>query len=91
MDARISSKKHYETQLDPNALYRLRQVLNFIPVSASSWWAGIHKGIYPKGIKLTERTTVWRGRDLLELIERASHGRTTITADGVARRPIVDA
>lgn len=40
-----------------------------IPVSRAAWWAGIANGLYPKGIKLGPRTTVWRVEDILALIE----------------------
>ena len=36
-----------------------------IPVGASTWWAGIASGRFPKGIKLTENITAWR----VEVIE----------------------
>lgn len=48
---------------------RLPQVLELIPVSKSSWWAGCKNGRYPKSIKLSARTTVWRVKDIRELIE----------------------
>ena len=43
-------------------------VLPIIPISKSSWWDGINKGKYPKPIKLSENTTVWREDDIRELI-----------------------
>lgn len=41
-----------------------------IPVSKSSWWAGIKKGIYPTPIKLSERTTAWRWEDIHNLVAK---------------------
>lgn len=41
-----------------------------IPISRSSWWAGIRKGRYPKSVKLSPRVTVWRVEDIRALIER---------------------
>jgi prophage regulatory protein len=38
---------------------RLPQVLERIPVSKSTWWAGVKKGIFPASIKLSPRVTVW--------------------------------
>ena len=49
---------------------RLPQVLERIPVSKSTWWAGIRKGIFPKPIKLSERTSAWRESDIEELCVR---------------------
>ncbi len=40
-----------------------------IPVSKSTWWAGIKTGRYPKPIKLGSRITVWRAEDILALIK----------------------
>lgn len=48
---------------------RLPQVLSLIPVSKSTWWAGIKKNRFPKGVKLSERTTAWRVEDIRKLIE----------------------
>ena len=42
-----------------------------IPISASSWWAGVKEGRYPSGIKLGPKTTVWRARDIEALINGA--------------------
>ena len=60
-------------------LLRLKQILGdpkadpavepIIPISKSSWWDGISKGKYPKPIKLSENTTVWREDDIRKLID----------------------
>jgi predicted DNA-binding transcriptional regulator AlpA len=42
-----------------------------IPVSKSTWWAGIKNGRFPKPVKLGPRTTAWRVEDIRRLIERA--------------------
>lgn len=47
---------------------RIKQVLQFIPVSKSTWWAGVKDGRFPKGEKLTPRVTVWRAEDIRKLI-----------------------
>ncbi len=42
-----------------------------IPVSKSTWWAGVKSGRYPRPIKLGPKITVWRIeaiRDLISLI-----------------------
>lgn len=51
---------------------RLPEVLGLIPVSATVWWEGVKTGRYPKGIKLSARTTAWRVEDIRELIESIS-------------------
>jgi len=53
-------------------LVRLKQILapaGPIPVSASTWWAGVKNGRYPKPIKLGSRVTVWRAEDVRALFE----------------------
>ncbi|PKN34180.1 MAG: transcriptional regulator [Deltaproteobacteria bacterium HGW-Deltaproteobacteria-19] len=40
-----------------------------IPVSRSTWWAGVRKGIYPQPVKLSIRCTAWRVSDIRALIE----------------------
>ena len=60
-------------------LLRLKQILGdpkadppvepIIPISKSSWRDGISKGKYPKPIKLSENTTVWREDDIRKLID----------------------
>lgn len=56
----------------PMALLRLPQVLQLIPISKSSWWAGIKKGRYPAGTKIGPKTTVWRQSDIEALIASLS-------------------
>ena len=51
---------------------RLNQVLEKIPVSRSSWWAGCKSGRYPKPVKLGPRTTAWRLSDINELLKKIS-------------------
>ena len=64
-------------RISEDSFYRLKQIvgdkkneiLPFIPVSPSTWWLGVKSGRYPKPIKLSEKVTVWRGSDLLDLVE----------------------
>lgn len=39
-----------------------------IPVSKTTWYAGIRSGIYPAPIKLSKGCAVWRSKDILALI-----------------------
>lgn len=41
-----------------------------IPVSKSTWWAGVKSGRYPKPVKLGPRITAWRVEDIRALIEK---------------------
>ncbi len=43
-----------------------------IPVSKSSWWAGVKSGRYPAPTKLGPRTTAWRVESIRALIASAS-------------------
>jgi len=40
-----------------------------LPISKSTWWAGVKTGRYPKPIKLGPRTTCWRAEDIRALME----------------------
>ncbi len=40
-----------------------------IPVSKSTWWAGVKSGRFPQPIKLGPRITAWRVEDIRKLIE----------------------
>jgi predicted DNA-binding transcriptional regulator AlpA len=65
----VNNLATFETAFDIDRLLRLPQVLELIPVSRSHWWAGVASGKYPKGIKLSERCTVWRASHLRKLIQ----------------------
>ncbi|MER2266815.1 helix-turn-helix transcriptional regulator [Methylobacterium oxalidis] len=41
-----------------------------IPVSRSTWWAGVKTRKFPQPVKLGPRTTVWRVEDIRALIEK---------------------
>jgi prophage regulatory protein len=43
-----------------------------IPVSKSTWWAGVRSGRYPKPVKLGPRITAWRIEDIRALIRVGS-------------------
>jgi prophage regulatory protein len=67
-------------KLPETGLVRLSQILGdrkkgippIIPVSKSSWWAGVKSGRYPKPIKLGERTTCWHVADIRNLLEQSA-------------------
>lgn len=45
-----------------------------IPVSASTWWAGVKSGRYPKPTRaLGDRITAWHSADIIALIESAKY------------------
>ena len=45
-------------------------LLAIIPVSASTWWAGVRSGRFPKPVKLGPRITAWKVEHIRALIER---------------------
>jgi predicted DNA-binding transcriptional regulator AlpA len=68
----INTRQVEVTDLSNVRLYRLRQVLERIPVSRSAWFAGIQVGRYPKGLSLGPRTRVWRSDAIDEIIQSIS-------------------
>ncbi|MDD2465467.1 MAG: AlpA family phage regulatory protein [Desulfobulbus sp.] len=67
------------TPLPPTGFLRLKQIIGdkksnpptppIIPVSSSTWWAGIKTGRYPAPIKLSERCTAWRVEEIRALLD----------------------
>ena len=55
-------------------LLRLKQVLEIIPVSKSTWWAGVKSGRFPQPVKLGPRTTCWRESEVRKLVESEAEG-----------------
>ena len=70
------------TQLPETGFLRLSQIIGnrkakppipaLIPVSKSTWWAGVSSGRFPKPIKLGPRITAWRVEDILALIQQSN-------------------
>lgn len=70
-------------QLPETGYVRLPQIIGdpkadppipaIIPVSKSTWWAGVKSGRFPKPVKtLGPRITAWRVSDIRDLIEQGS-------------------
>jgi hypothetical protein len=81
VDKKGSIAAKAEQQAAPNnlpqfGLLRLWQILGdrrkgippIIPVSKSTWWAGVKSGKYPKPVKLSARCTCWRVEDIRALL-----------------------
>ena len=59
------------SSLPETGFVRLRAILGPqgpIPVSKSTWWAGVRSGRFPQPVKLSPRVTAWRVEDIRELI-----------------------
>ncbi|MBE2260575.1 MAG: AlpA family phage regulatory protein [Rhodobacteraceae bacterium] len=64
-----------------NRLLRLPQIIGdknadppiqpIIPVSKSSWWAGVASGRFPKPVKIGARCTAWKESEVLALVNQA--------------------
>jgi predicted DNA-binding transcriptional regulator AlpA len=68
--ATISSGEGGAGLMPEVALLRLPQVLALIPVSRSTWWAGVKSGRFPAPVKIGPRTTAWRAVDIRALFEQ---------------------
>ena len=70
------------TTLPETGFVRLRQIVGnkklgippIIPVSSSTWWAGVASGKYPKPVKLGPKTTAWDVNLVRALIAKLSEG-----------------
>jgi len=61
--------------LPETGLLRLRQIIaphGPLPISKSTWWAGVKDGRFPQPLKLGARVTVWRAEDIRELIQNGA-------------------
>lgn len=56
--------------LPATGFLRLHQVLKFIPVGKTAWYAGIKAGRFPEPVSLGPRTAAYRVEDIRTLIER---------------------
>lgn len=62
-----------QTDFPRTGYVRLKQILRPgpIPVSKSTWWAGVKDGRFPQPHKLGPGTTVWLAEDIHRLISNA--------------------
>lgn len=73
------TNKHPES-----AFFRLKQILGdpkadppippLIPVSKSTWYAGVASGRYPQPVRLSARTSAWKTSSIYSLIEKLTGG-----------------
>lgn len=52
-----------------------------IPVSKSTWWAGVKSGRYPAPVKLGPKITAWRSDDIAKLLEKVPVASVETGAD----------
>jgi len=71
-------------KLPESAFYRLKQIIGdpkadppippIIPVSRSTWYAGVASGRYPQPVRLSARTSAWGASSISSLIEKLTGG-----------------
>lgn len=72
-------------QLPEVGFLRLPQIIGdtkrgipaIVPVSKSTWWAGVKSGRYPAPVKLSLRTTAWTTSAIRDLIQRTTESGTS--------------
>lgn len=63
---------HSAAQFQLSGFIRLDAILaprGPLPISKSSWWNKVRTGEFPQPVKLGPRTTAWRAKDIIALIE----------------------
>jgi prophage regulatory protein len=61
-----------QSPVPERGLCRLKSIIKPqgpIPVSRSTWWAGVKSGRFPAPVKLGPRITAWRDADIQQLID----------------------
>jgi prophage regulatory protein len=54
----------------PDQFIRQSTLLESLPFSAATLWRNVRNGSFPKPVKLSERVTAWRVRDVEQWKER---------------------
>lgn len=65
------------SELPVDGYMRLKQIVRPngpLPISKSSFWAGVKSGKFPKPRKISPRVTVWRAKDIRELMAQIEQG-----------------
>jgi predicted DNA-binding transcriptional regulator AlpA len=56
--------------LPETGFLRLPQVLRFVPVGKSTWWAWVATGKAPASVKLGPKTTAWKAEDIRQFLDK---------------------
>jgi predicted DNA-binding transcriptional regulator AlpA len=54
---------------EPEGFYRLPEVLRILGISKTTYYSGIKEGRYPRGHKLSARTTGYKVSDIRKLCD----------------------
>jgi len=79
----LETLERLNQQCNGNALLRLWQIIGdkkrgipaLLPVSKTCFWERVKSGLYPAPLLLGSRTTAWRYRDIMAIIENAEPWR----------------
>ncbi|TWT23600.1 AlpA family phage regulatory protein [Luteimonas marina] len=74
----VASQATPAAVIPETGLMRIRQILGdkkrqlpaIIPVSMSTWYAGIKDGRYPRPVRLGRGSVAWRAEDIRRLVEQ---------------------
>jgi predicted DNA-binding transcriptional regulator AlpA len=72
----MSAESQRSATLPSSGFVRLKQILGPlgpIPISKSTWWAGVAAGRFPKPVKISRNISAWRVEDIRALL-RAFRG-----------------
>lgn len=61
---------HIAPTLPATGFLRLNDVLKFIPIKKTRWYAGLKSGEYPQPVALGPRARGYRAEDIARLIKR---------------------
>ena len=54
---------------------RVKQICGpILPIGPSTWWDWVKQGKVPRGVKISNRITVWKLEDVLAVVEKYSSG-----------------
>ncbi len=70
-------------KLPETGFLRLKQILQFIPVSETTWRVGVKEGSFPNPVKMADCVNLWRVQDIKDLIKSYDHK----TKDDANERP----
>jgi predicted DNA-binding transcriptional regulator AlpA len=55
--------------LPETGFVKLQTILQFIPVSQTTWRQGVKDGIFPEPVRVGGKVTLWRVEDIKKLIK----------------------
>ena len=65
----IKDKTINRPKIDPEGLYRWKELSEFLPISRDFWRKRVNAKKAPQPIRLGERCTFWRGADVIEWLQ----------------------